>query len=505
MDRRRFVAGLAVTLPSLQSSWYVRSAKAEQKASQAFDAGQVRALAQQLALNPYKEPDFSLSKSFENLSYDAYRNVRFRPERALWRGDGLPFELQFFHRGFIFRDRVQIYEVVEGEALPIAYDQELFSFDNIEQRPREADMGFAGFRLHAPMQRKDYYDEVGVFLGASYFRAVAKDQVYGLSARALSIATGDPKGEEFPAFRTFWIERPSRNAKSLVVHALVDSKSATAAARFDIRPGDTTVYDVELTVYPRVDVAQVGIGSLTSMFFFAANDRVGVDDYRPAVHDSDGLLVHNGREEVLWRPLSNPRDLQISLFSDVNPRGFGLCQRERNFGSYQDLESRFEKRPSAWIEPLKEWGAGAIQLIEIPTKEEIHDNIVAFWRPKDPLRAKGEYHYAYRINWGSKDGHKQLATVVSTRVGAGPGGARRFVLDMRGAGLAKASVDSLRAMVSADKGEVRNLVTYPNPAVGGMRISFELVPKSEKAIELRAQLTRDDKPISEVWLYRWTP
>ncbi|MBX9775857.1 MAG: glucan biosynthesis protein G [Xanthobacteraceae bacterium] len=505
MDRRRLIAGLAAALPVLQESWTVRPAQAEQKPIKAFDAGHVRALAQQLASNPYKEPPTSLSKNFENLSYDQYRSIRYRPERALWRGDGLPFELQFFHRGFIFKDRVQVYEVIEGDARPVAYQPDLFTLDKIEQRPEEADAGFAGFRLHAPMQRQDYYDEVGVFLGASYFRAVAEDQVYGLSARALSIATGDPKGEEFPAFRAFWVERPSRRAKSLVVHALVDSKSAAAAARFDIRPGRTTTYDVDLTVYPRVDLAQIGIGSLTSMFFFAANDRLGVDDYRPAVHDSDGLSIWNGRGERLWRPLSNPRDLQISLFADENPRGFGLLQRERNFSSYQDLESHFEKRPSAWIEPSSEWGPGAIQLVEIPTKEEIHDNIVAFWRPKDRLRAKGEYKYAYRIDWGSMAGPRPLAEFVKTSVGAGPDNTRRFVLDMRGPGLEKETVDRLRATVSADKGEIRNSVIYPNPAIGGLRMSFELAPKNEKAIELRAQLMRDGDRISEVWLYRWTP
>jgi periplasmic glucans biosynthesis protein len=505
LDRRRFVAGLAMMLPSLQSRWSLRSAKAEQDSTQRFDAAQVRASAQQLASSAYKEPDTSISKDFESLGYDSYRSIRFRPERALWRGDGLPFELQFFHRGFIFRDRVQIFEVVEGGVRPIAYDPALFNFDQVKQRPNEADTGFAGFRVHVPMHRKDYYDEVAVFLGASYFRAVAKDQVYGLSARALSIATGDPKGEEFPAFRTFWIERPTRHAKSLVVHALVDSRSATAAARFDIRPGETTTCDVDLTVYPRVDVARIGIGSLTSMFFFAANDRLDVDDYRPAVHDSDGLVIHNGRGEVIWRPLANPRDLQISLFADHNPRGFGLLQRERDFAAYQDLESRFEKRPSAWIEPLKEWGAGAVQLVEIPTREEIHDNIVAFWRPKDPLRAKGEYQYAYRINWGSQIANKRLTEFAKTRIGAGPDGTRRFVLDLRGAALSKAPVDSLRPVVTADKGEIRNLVIYPNPAAGGMRMSFELAPKNERVIELRAQLMRDDDPISEVWLYRWTP
>ncbi len=504
MDRRRFVAGLAVMLSSLESRWTLDQAKAEQAPAEPFDAGRIRELARELAANPYKEPDTSLSNDFRDLSYDAYRNIRFRPERALWRQDRLPFELQLFHRGFIFRDRVEIYEVTGGAARPVVYQPELFQFEQLKQRPADSDKGFAGFRVHAPIARRDYYDEVGVFLGASYFRAVAKGQVYGLSARALSIATGDPKGEEFPAFRSFWVERPARDAKSLVVHALVDSKSAAAAVRFDIRPGDPTTYNVDLAVYPRVEITQIGIGSLTSMFFFGANDRRDVDDYRPAVHDSDGLAIHNGRGEVIWRPLSNPRDLQISLFGDQNPRGFGLCQRERDFHAYEDLESHFEKRPSAWVEPLNEWGEGAIQLIEIPTKEEIHDNIVAFWRPKDPLSPKVEYQYAYRISWGSVASDKRLAEFVKTRVGGGPDDSRRFILDLRGAVLDRAKVEGLKPVVSADKGEVRNLVLYPNPAGGGMRMSFELVTKKEPAIELRAQVMRDDKPISEVWLYRWT-
>ena len=68
---------------------------------------------------------------------------------------------------------------------------------------------------------------------------------------------------------------------------------------------------------------------MTSMFFFGPNDRKDVDDFRPAVHDSDGLAIYNGQDEELWRPLSNPRDLQISTFADLNPRGFGLMQREK--------------------------------------------------------------------------------------------------------------------------------------------------------------------------------
>jgi glucans biosynthesis protein len=470
-----------------------------------FNADYVRDRARELAANAYKEPDIALSGYFQDLNYDEYRSLRFRTERSLWRDDGLPFEVQFFHRGFIYRDRVEIYEVDHGSARLIPYSQDLFQFDRLKERPTDRDTGFAGFRVHAPLNSRDYYDEVGVFLGASYFRAIARGQVYGLSARGLSIGTGDPKGEEFPAFRTFWIERPDRTSNALVVHALIDSKSGAAALRLTIQPGSSTVFDVDLTTYPRVDIAQIGIGTLTSMFFFGANDRAGVDDYRPAVHDSDGLAIQNGHGEQIWRPLANPRDLQISLFSDQNPRGFGLFQRERDFNAYQDLESRFERRPSAWVEPLNDWGEGAIQLLEIPTKEEIHDNVVAFWRPKEPLRAKGEYKYSYRIVWGAGAGDRRLSAFTKTRVGAGPENTRRFILDVHGVSIRRASPDSIKATVTADKGEIRNLVLSPNSAAGGMRISFELVTKKEPVIELRAQLMSEDKPISEVWLYRWTP
>ena len=284
------------------------------------------------------------------------------------------------------------------------------------------------------MNRPDYYDEVGVFLGASYFRAVAKGEVYGLSARGLAINTAEPKGEEFPLFKTFWIEKPQPKTNSIVVHALLDSKSATAAYRFTIRPGTTTVYDVEMNLYPRVDIPEVGIAPMTSMFFFDANDRDDVDDFRPAVHDSDGLYMRNGHDERLWRVLTNPNDLQISSFNDTNPRNFGLMQRQRDFRAYQDLKSHFEKRPSLQVEPIGDWGNGQVRLIEIPTKSEIHDNIVSFWHPKDPLRAKGEYAFTYRLHWGSGDTGKTLAKFVKTRCGAA-GDSRLFVLDLIGENL----------------------------------------------------------------------
>jgi glucans biosynthesis protein len=276
--------------------------------------------------------------------------------------------------------------------------------------------------------------------------------------------------------------------------------------RFTVRPGTTTVYDVEMALYPRVDLAQAGIGTLTSMFFFAPNDRVGTEDFRPAVHDSDGLSMRNGRGEQLWRPLTNPQDLQVSSFGDTNPRGFGLLQRQRNFFAYEDLEAQYEKRPSAWVEPVGNWGEGEVRLVEIPTKGEIHDNIVAFWRPREPLKAKQEYRFTYRIHWGGGDPQPQpLAPFTATRVGAAPEDRRLFVLDAVGVPPKGANLAEIRSDVWVSKGKVTNVVTQPNPQTGGWRLSFELATEKAPAIEMRAQIMLGDKPFSETWMYRWTP
>lgn len=469
-----------------------------------FASAGVRQLAHQLAQKPYQPPDTSLPDNLKKLDYDAYRKIRFVPDKALWRNDKLPFQVQFFHRGFFYSNRVDIYVVDQGQATPVHYSPSLFTFDGLKPPPADADLGFAGFRIHAPMNRPDYYDEVGVFLGASYFRAVAKGEVYGLSARGLAINTAAQNGEEFPMFKTFWIEKPQPNTNSIVVHALLDSKSAAAAYRFTIRPGTTTVYDVEMNLYPRVDIAEPGIAPMTSMFYFDANDRDDIDDFRPAVHDSDGLYMHNGQGERLWRVLTNPRDLQISSFYDTNPRSFGLRQRQRDFRVYQDLESHFEKRPSLQVEPIGDWGNGQVRLIEIPTNNEIHDNIVAFWHPKDPLRAKGEYAFTYRLHWGGGATDKDLARFMKTRSGAA-GDDRLFVLDLAGDNLKTLKQETVHADVSANTGKIKNVVSRPNPETGGWRLSFNLEPDDAKVVELRARLRQDETPLSETWVYRWTP
>lgn len=507
MNRRHFLEGsIALPVVTLMSQGIAAPVAPVKVASTPFDPSVVRQAARDAAGKPYKAPDNKLPESLKDLDYDRYRAIRFNAERALWRGEKLPFEVQFFHRGFFYANRVDIYEVSNGQATKILYQPEHFSFGGARAPEAGVDLGFGGFRLHAPLNKPDYYDEVCVFLGASYFRAVAKGQLYGLSARGLSINTGQAAGEEFPQFRTFWIEKPTSNANSIVVHALLDSESAAAAYRFTIRPGETTIFDVEMTVYPRVELRYPGLAPLTSMFFFGPNDRIDVDDFRPAVHDSDGLAISNGRGEQLWRPLSNPRDLQISVFSDLSPRGFGLMQRQKNFASYQDLESNFERRPSLWVEPIGDWGEGAVHLIEIPTKEEVHDNIASFWRPKAPLQAKGEHSYTYRLHWGP-DNPRPAPLAVFSRSGVGSRGTdmKLFVLDVSGDKLKSVDPAKIRGVVTAEKTEVRNIVTQPNPQTGGWRLSFELPVKDKTPIEIRALLLQNEDPISEVWVYRWTP
>ncbi len=503
LDRRRFVAGSAAVL-SFSLAGRPAATAQDSPREHAFDPQLVRGLARDLASKPFEKPNTPLPHDFADLNYDAYREIRFLPEKALWRNDNLAFQIQLFHRGFIFQDKVDIFVVSNGRADEVKYSPDLFTFGRTHAPAPGTNLGFAGFRLHAKINRPDYYDEFAVFLGASYFRAIGKNQVYGLSARGLSVRTGNPNGEEFPRFTTFWIEKPPPGASSIVVHALLDSESAAAAFRFTIRPGEKTIFDTEMALYPRVDIAEAGIGSSTSMFLFDANERGGFDDFRSAVHDSDGVAILMGRNEDIWRPLNNPHDLQVSVFADVDPRGFGLIQRDRDFFAYEDLESHFEKRPSLWTEPIGDWDVGGVYLIEIPTKEEIHDNIIAFWRPKDALKAKAEYTFVYRLYWGkSVPNPRSLARFSKTRIGAGPNGRRRFVLDLLGDTLF-ADPEEIQTTVTCSKGVIENLILQRNPETGGMRLSFDLDTKNEPLIELRGVLTHADSPVSETWLYRWT-
>jgi glucans biosynthesis protein len=361
----------------------------------------------------------------------------------------------------------------------------------------------SGFRIRSRINSKKIWDEFLVFQGASYFRAVAKDLLYGLSARGLAINTAEPSGEEFPAFTHFWIERPGSHAGALVIYALLESPSTTGAYRFTVQPGAETLTDVDLTLFPRTEMRVVGIAPLTSMFLFDQTNRGRLDDYRPEVHDSDGLQIESKSGEHIFRQLANPIKLQVSSFTTQAPVGFGLVQRSRLQSDFQDFDAQYERRPSAWVEPKGEWGAGSVELVEIPSGRESNDNIVAFWRPTQSLTPGRPAHFAYRIIWNAEPAlPKSLGKAIATRSGASIDGKRRvFLLDFVGAG---EKVDGLRLDLSASAGRISNATLMSNGAMHGLRASFEIEPRDADLIELRLRIMRGDRPVSETWLYRWT-
>ncbi|MGB5446255.1 MAG: glucan biosynthesis protein G [Psychromonas sp.] len=476
-----------------------------------FSRNTVADLARELAKKPYKEPDTTLPASLQDLNYDQYRDIRFNPASAIWAGEELPFQMQLFHRGFYYKETVEIAIVEDDVAHHLRYSPELFTTGEIMKQPLPTgDVGFAGFRLHNPLNSPDYFDELAVFQGGSYFRSLGKKQAYGLSSRGLALKTADPEGEQFPAFRAFWIEKPTKDSNSIVVYALLDSPSTTGAYRFTMRPGENTVMDIEATLFPREDLDKVGLAAGTSMFMFSSYGRANVDDFRPRVHDSDGLLILNGRGERLWRPLRNPTNLQISAFMDNAPLGFGLLQRNRDFNNFQDLEARYERRPSLWVEPVGNWDRGAVVLVEIPTESEIHDNIVAYWSPKETIPAGSEYQFSYRLLWGTAPATPQGEAVVeSTRSGragiTGPTPSRLFVIDYRFPNpLTDVEVQRPKALIKNSAGEVKNIVVTENNLNNGYRVTFELDPMDEKLIELRLDLQFTDGRKAESWMYQWT-
>ena len=367
----------------------------------------------------------------------------------------------------------------------------------------QVSLPLSGFRLVGHINSAKTWDEFLVFQGASYFRAVAKDLLYGLSARGLAINTAEGVGEEFPAFTRFWIERPAPHAKSIMIYALLESDSTTGAYRFKVTPGVETVMEVDLTLFPRADMRVVGIAPLTSMFLFDETNRGRLDDYRPEVHDSDGLQITSDSAEHVFRQLANPTKLQVSTFTTRPPQGFGLVQRSRDESDFQDFDNQYERRPSAWVEPMGDWGPGAVELVEIPSGRESNDNIVAFWRPAQGLQAGHTASFSYRLTWLSEPPlPKGMGEVVATRSGASLDGRHRvFILDIVGAG---ENAAGLRLDLGVSAGKISNVSLVSNRAMHGLRASFELDTGNADLIEMRMRVMRDDHPVTETWLYRWT-
>lgn len=440
-----------------------------------------------------------------SLDYDAYRHIRYRKNHAVWGGTPTRFSVELFAPGFLYEDLVDINVVELGKSYPLAITPDVFEVPREEIGRELAKTGkFAGMRIHYPLNSDSYADEFVVFQGASYFRAVSAGQLYGLSARGLAIDVAEPTGEEFPVFRKFWIERPSSSQDAIVIHGLLDSRRISGAYRFGIYPGDPTRMDVEMTLFPRVDLAHVGLAPLTSMFMHDAMDHPDRPDYRPAVHDSDGLAITTGKREYLWRPLCNPETLQVSAFMDENPAGFGLIQRDRDPAVYQDLEALYHRRPSAWVQPLGDWGKGQVQLLEIPSRLETNDNIVAYWRPAETLRAGEVYRYAYRLTWPNDvPGRSGMARVVRSASGLRFNSSQQqFVVDFSPSSLSTGG--EWTHSVSASAGRVVESLMHPNPETGGQRVFVSFDPAGAKVIEFRLEVREQGGRIGETWLYRWT-
>ena len=491
----------------------------------AFSLDDVTAKARALVAQPYSKPASNLMPVFSQMQFADYMKIQPRADNFMWRDQDTPFKLSFYHQGMHFNTPVQINEITPAGVQEVKYDTERFSFGDLHFNKEEtSQLGYAGFRVMYPINQGNKQDEIMSVLGASYFRVIGKGQIYGLSARGLALdtaLTAAPNGEEFPDFREFWIERPKAADKQVVFYALLNSPRATGAYRFVLKPGEDSVLDVQARVFMRGDVAKIGIAPLTSMFLFGPNQPSEKQSFRQALHDSNGLAIHTGSGEWLWRPLHNPKRLNVSTYRVENPKGFGLLQRGRDFMRYEDLEDRYDRRPSAWIEPQGNWGKGKVELVEIPTADETNDNIVAFWTP-DEKPVKGQpMSFDYRMHWTTDERAllpANVAWVKQTLLTAGEvkqknlirhlDGSTGLLVDFEGPELAKLPANApVTAQVSVgDNAEVLTNMLQRNPVIGGWRLTLRVRVKDPKLpVEMRAALVQNGKTLSETWSYQLSP
>jgi glucans biosynthesis protein len=480
-----------------------------------FSFATVQRYAQQRAARPYHIRTTPLPRALATLNYDQYSQIQFRSSAALWHGQSM-FEVQFFHRGFNFDRRVNVYEVLPSGVRAVAYSPSMFQFgQGVPRVELPANLGFAGLSVHYPLNMPGYKDEAIAFLGASYFRALGRNEGYGVSARGLAIDTAATAGEEFPYFTDFWVVRPAPDARTMTVYALLDSPSMAGAYEFDVRPGTITQVQVTADLYPRQAVDKLGIAPLTSMFLYGeSSDGRPFDDWRPEVHNSDGLMMQTGTGEWLWRPLDDPAKLQVNRYMDENPKGFGLIQRDRNFADYEDPDSQFERRPSYWVQPLGDWGKGGIELVEIPSDEEIHDNIDAYWVPSAPVVPHTPVRFSYLMSaYLSSSGRwPPGGKVVGTRFGpvlngtAPISGMRLVLIDFSGGDLdSLLSSQPVHADVSADGGSVVHITVQRLPENGVWRVAIQVKPAGDVPVDLRCYLDLYGEALTETWTYQWTP
>lgn len=481
-----------------------------------FTDSTVRDLAQALARQPFAaQRGEDLPDALKNLTREQYAGIASAPGAAIWSDAGLGFTIEPLHRGFVFTDRVAIYVVEDGAIRPIPYARDRFDGGGFAlPDPGQQDLGFSGLRIKTRFGGPDLLD-FAIFQGVSFFRLIARGQGFGVNGRALMLRPADSRGEDFPRWRAFFIERPAQGSAEIVLHALLDAEACSGAYRMVLRPGDPSVVEVEGRLFTRSAIDHLGLGGMQASYLFGPHDPRGADDARVAAYASSGLQIHNGSDEAIWRPVHNTQALEISSFVDANPKGFGLMQRSRDYMAFQDDVQHWEWRPSLWIEPQGSegvegiWGDGAVTLIEIPSDSEANENIVAYWRPKATIPAKAEATFRYRQTWcWLPPVPIPLAICSNTRSGRGSAGSRRlFLVDFTGESLFSGPGDAateLRTVLTATPGTIARQVLYFYPERRTVRVAFELDPGGGRLSELRLLLKAGERQVSETWLYRWS-
>ena len=519
LDRRAFVASAlaALSAAAMPAAAAGEGIRLGEPAPFGFDALKARARA--MAAHPYEAPPTADPDVLQAIDYDAHGKIRFNPDRALWADGPGSYPVTFFHLGRYARKPVRMHVVDGGAAREIVYEAAYFDMpEDSPARRLPPNPGFAGFRFQEsrdgalPWRRNDWV----AFQGASYFRAIGELYQYGLSARGLAVDTVVfGKNEEFPDFTHFWFETPRGNGDDVVVYALLDGPSVTGAYKFTMRRTRAVVMDVEVSLNLRRDVSRLGLAPLTSMYWFSETAKPGLADWRPEVHDSDGLSLWTGSGERIWRPLNNPPRTTVSAFGDERPRGFGLTQRDRDFDHYLD-GVYYDRRPSVWVEPVGDWGKGSVQLVENPTDDEIHDNIVAAWVPDGAARAGDARDYAYRLHWLADEPYPSpFARCVATRLGNGgregtarPKGVRKFVVEFLGEPLTRLPAGVMpEPVLTASRGTFTDARTVPVPdgVPGHWRAEFDLAVTGPEPVDVRLYLRRGEDVLTETWLGSYYP
>lgn len=495
-----------------------------------FSFDRLKAQAQTMAARPYVAAAPLAPEVIERIDYEAHGKIQFKADRSLFANGPGAFPVTFFHLGRYFPAPVHMHVLeasgADAFAREVLYDPTLFTMpEDSPARQLPEGVGFAGFRVQEsrfenPAQLDWHKNDWVAFLGASYFRAIGELYQYGLSARAVALDVAVPdKPEEFPAFTHFYFE-PSlpdkaTDSPSMTVYALLEGPSITGAYRFVMRRDKAVTMDVESRIFVRRNVARLGLAPLTSMFWFSETMKPTGIDWRPEVHDSDGLAMWSGNGEHIWRPLNNPTQTRASAFIDKAPKGFGFLQRDRAFDHYLD-GVKYDKRPSLWIEPRGDWGEGTVQLVEIPTDDEIHDNVVAFWVPSAPAKAGTQYDLAYRLHWAADEPFPSpLARCVGTRIGRGgqpgkkrPAGVRKFVVEFFGGPLTTLPPGVKPGLVpSAATGKFSYVFSeaVPDGIAGHWRAQFDFTADGNAPVDLRLFLKLGEQTLSETWLYQYQP